>query len=271
MTDTEVEIDTIDYSFSSETSSDEETSFTKNGDRKDINLADVYLINKAVLTLLDIESNKYSLSIKVYIDKENNFNSLKFKNKRIYSSVSETYINEIENIKLSHMLFIGKQQQQQPNGKFKIDKTILITNYTTGEKKIYGDIADEEEYLNLLHIDYFSFIYEDFKVMYENYKDINRQDSDNTNKSMTVAPNIINARKKLKPLPQQVVAQSPLVAQSPPQAREAVEVAQPPQVAQPAIEAEQKRLAEEEEEGSAYLSAGGGKKKVKKTKKNKNV
>jgi len=292
MTDTGVGIDTIEYSFFPEIYSDEETSFTKNGDRKPvnlkaINLADGSVFNKAVLTLLDIESNKYSLSIKVDIDKEINLNSLNFKNKRIYSSVSETYINEIENINLSHMLFIGKQQQQQPNGNFNIDKTILITNHTAGEKKIYGDIADEEEYLNLHHIDYFSFIYEDFKAMYEKYKDNNRQDSDKTKNLKTTVQRLINEGRKLRPLPQQVVPQQvvpqqvvpqqvvpqQVVAQPPPEAIEAVEGAQP---SPPAREAEQKILAGEarikaEEEAAAYYGAGGEKKKVKKTKKNKNV
>ena len=153
----------------------EKTLFNQNGDRKLVNLDteikytdDIY-VDKAVLTLLNKESNLYSLSIKVKKDKVFNLDSQKFKGQRLYSRASETYITQDGTTKLSHMLFIGTVGNAD-DGNFKINKTILITNDVgKGQEKKYADITDEEEYLNLHHIDYFSFMYDDFYTIYTEY------------------------------------------------------------------------------------------------------
>ena len=167
----------------------EKTLFNQNGDRKLVNLDteikytdDIY-VDKAVLTLLNKESNLYSLSIKVKKDKVFNLDSQKFKGQRLYSRASETYITQDGTTKLSHMLFIGTVGNAD-DGNFKINKTILITNDVgKGQEKKYADITDEEEYLNLHHIDYFSFMYDDFYTIYTEYL------SKNSNTDTSKQPN----------------------------------------------------------------------------------
>ena len=166
------------YSFVSATPSGtagEKKKFNQNGDRKLVKLK-TYIkydngtnVDKAVLTLLNKESNLYSLSIKVDKSKVFNLDSQKFKGQRFYSRASETYITQDDTTILSHMLFIGTVGNAD-DGNFKINKTILITNDAgKGQEKKYDDITDEEEYLNLHHIDYFSFMYDDFYKIYTEY------------------------------------------------------------------------------------------------------
>jgi hypothetical protein len=182
---------------------------TKNGDRKPvnfinkINFAEGYYFDKAVLTLLKIESDLYSLSIKVDKPKVFNLNSLNFINNRLYSSKTKTYkdLNQNQNINLSHVLFIGNVEQT--NGNFIIKKTILIIiDDGIGEAEQHNDIGGEEEYLNLHHIDYFSFMYDDFKKMYDEYKVKNeRQQNPDSRKKINNAVNAVRASNRLKPLP----------------------------------------------------------------------
>lgn len=228
-------IDTIEYDVVLDTLSGaagENTLFTKNGDRKlvnlkkSINFADNNQVNEAVLTLLKIESSLYSLSIKV--DKSNvvNLNSLKFKERRLYSSKTKTYkyIIQNPNINLSHVLFIGNVQP--PGGKFIITKTILITiNEGAGQALKYNDIGGiggEEEYLNLHHIDYFSFMYDDFKKMYDEYKDKNKsqQNPESGTKFRDTTAKVINTS-RISQLPKKQPAPAPEGAGAAPKADEA--------------------------------------------------
>ena len=174
---------------------------TKNGDRKPvnfinkINFAEGYYVDKAVLTLLDNESKLYSLSIKVDKSKVFNLNSLNFYDKRLYSSKTKTYkdLNKNQNQKnnLSHVLFIGKVEQT--DDKFIIKKTILIIiDEGIGEAIQHNDIGGQEEYLNLHHIDYFSFMYDDFLKMYDEYK-VKNESENNPNSRTTLS--------ELNPLP----------------------------------------------------------------------
>ena len=205
-------IDTIEY----DVTLGEKKLLTKNGDRKPvnfinkINFAEGYYVYKAVLTLLKIESDLYSLSIKVDKSKVFNLNSLNFINNRLYSSKTKTYkdLNQNQNIKLSHVLFIGNVEQT--NGKFIIKKTILIIiDDGIGEAEQHNDIGGEEEYLNLHHIDYFSFMYDDFIKMYGEYKDKNeRQQNPDSRKKINNAATAATAvlattklRKPIRPLP----------------------------------------------------------------------
>ena len=198
-------IDTIEY----DVTLGEKKLLTKNGDRKPvnfinkINFAEGYYFDKAVLTLLKIESDLYSLSIKVDKPKVFNLNSLNFINNRLYSSKTKTYkdLNQNQNINLSHVLFIGNVEQT--NGNFIIKKTILIIiDDGIGEAEQHNDIGGEEEYLNLHHIDYFSFMYDDFKKMYDEYKVKNeRQQNPDSRKKINNAVNAVRASNRLKPLP----------------------------------------------------------------------
>jgi hypothetical protein len=198
-------IDTIEY----DVTLGEKKLLTKNGDRKPvnfinkINFAEGYYFDKAVLTLLKIESDLYSLSIKVDKPKVFNLNSLNFINNRLYSSKTKTYkdLNQNQNINLSHVLFIGNVEQT--NGNFIIKKTILIIiDDGIGEAEQHNDIGGEEEYLNLHHIDYFSFMYDDFKKMYDEYKVKNeRQQNPDSRKKINNAVNAVRASNRLKPHP----------------------------------------------------------------------
>ena len=205
-------IDTIEY----DVTLGEKKLLTKNGDRKPvnfinkINFAEGYYFDKAVLTLLKIESDLYSLSIKVDKPKVFNLNSLNFINNRLYSSKTKTYkdLNQNQNINLSHVLFIGNVEQT--NGNFIIKKTILIIiDDGIGEAEQHNDIGGEEEYLNLHHIDYFSFMYDDFKKMYDEYKVKNeRQQNPDSRKKINNAATAATAvlattklRKPIRPLP----------------------------------------------------------------------
>jgi len=212
MAENSEDIAEILYSFVSATPSGtagEKTLFNQNGDRRlvklgtDIKYDNGTNVDKAVLTLLNKESKLYSLSIKVDKSKVVNLNSLKFKERRLYSSKTETYININlnQNINLSHVLFIGEVKQL--GGNFKINKTILITkDVGKGQEQKYDDITDEEEYLNLHHIDYFSFMYDDFKKMYDEYKVKNeRQQNPDSRKKINNAVNAVRASNRLKPLP----------------------------------------------------------------------
>lgn len=184
---------------------------TKNGDRKPvnfinkINFAEGYYVDKAVLTLLKIESDLYSLSIKVDKSKVFNLNSLNFYDKRLYSSKTKTYkdLNKNQNQKnnLSHVLFIGKVEQT--DDKFIIEKTILIIiDEGIGEAIQHNDIGGQEEYLNLHHIDYFSFMYDDFLKMYDEYKDKNELEKNpDSRKKINNAVNAVRASNRLKPFP----------------------------------------------------------------------
>ena len=214
-------IDTIEYDVVLDTLSGaagEKTLFTRNGDRKPVNLkksinfANGYGVNNAVLTLLNIESSLYSLSIKIKVDKSIkvlNLISLNFINNRLYSSKTETYkdpkLGENLNNNLSHVLFIGNVKNAG-DGNFKIAKTILITNDETGEAVKHLNIGGEEEYLNLHHIDYFSFMYDDFIKMYDIYKVKNeRQQNPDSRKKINNAATAVLAttklRKPIRPLP----------------------------------------------------------------------
>ena len=217
-------IDTIEYDVVLDTLSGaagEKTLFTRNGDRKPVNLkksinfANGYGVNNAVLTLLNIESSLYSLSIKIKVDKSIkvlNLISLNFINNRLYSSKTETYkdpkLGENLNNNLSHVLFIGNVKNAG-DGNFKIAKTILITNDETGEAVKHLNIGGEEEYLNLHHIDYFSFMYDDFIKMYDIYKVKNeRQQNPDSRKKINNAATAATAvlattklRKPIRPLP----------------------------------------------------------------------
>jgi len=232
MAENSEDIAEILYSFVSATPSGtagEKTLFNQNGDRRlvklgtDIKYDNGTNVDKAVLTLLNKESKLYSLSIKVDKSKVVNLNSLKFKERRLYSSKTETYININlnQNINLSHVLFIGEVKQL--GGNFKINKTILITkDVGKGQEQKYDDITDEEEYLNLHHIDYFSFIYDDFIKMYDEYKDKNKsqQNPESGTKFRDTTAKVINTS-RISQLPKKQPAPAPEGAGAAPKADEA--------------------------------------------------